>query len=184
MFQFIFLKFFPIFQPSSSIKLPSLHVDHPPEFPKTIHQDQISDLLVNHYDCREHPNVSRFSFNRVDDCCANPQDVANNEARVDLYIRAKTTTITGYQCSLSYTKVTKVCGYNANITMTAKVFIKKQCLDTMPCAATTVKIMFVIFCIFPRNTLTELSKLLNQSPFSQIPINKNQEIKIKETSSQ
>ena len=29
-------------------------------------------------------------------------------------MRAKATTITGYQCSLSYTKDTKVCGYNTN----------------------------------------------------------------------
>ena len=71
-------------------------------------------LLVNHYDCRQRFNVRRFSLNRVDDCSSNPLDVANSKARVDLNIRAKATTDTGNQCSLSNTKDAKVCRFNAN----------------------------------------------------------------------
>ena len=46
-------------------------------------------------------------------------------------------------------------------------------------AATTVEIMFGIFWIFPKNSLTELLSFLNQLPSLQIPINKNKEVKFK-----
>ena len=58
--------------------------------------------------------------------------------------------------------------------MTAKICIKIQCLDTVLLATTAVKIMYVIFKIFPPNTLTEPLNLLNQFPFLQTPINKIQ----------
>ena len=76
MFKFILLNFFPIFQPSTTNELPSLHADHPPEFSETSHQDQISDLLVSQCDCRERLKLRRFSLNRVHDCSANLDDVA------------------------------------------------------------------------------------------------------------
>ena len=92
---------FLIFQLPSTKKLSSLDAAQPPEFSETIHRDQINDLLVSHYNCRERLIVRRFSFNQVDDCSANALDVANNKARVHQYIRARSTTITGYQYSPS-----------------------------------------------------------------------------------
>ena len=114
MFKNILLNFFLFFQFSSTNKQPSPHFDHHPEFSEIFHQDTINDLPVNHYDCRERLNVCRLNLNRVDSCSAKQHHVANNKAHVDLYNRAKPKTITAYQCSLSYTKHTKFCGYNAN----------------------------------------------------------------------
>ena len=115
MFKFILLNFFRFFCPLPPRNNHLFTSFHPLEFSETIQQDKNNDLLVSHYDCGEHLDERRFSFYRVDDCSANPHDVANNKARVDVYIRAKATTIAGYQCPLLYTKDTKGCGYNANL---------------------------------------------------------------------
>ena len=114
MFIIISLNFVLIFQASCTNNLPSFQGDYPPEFSQTIHKDQINDLLVSHYDRRGRLNVCRFSLNRVDDYSANPHDVANIEAHVHLYVRAKATINKGYQCWLSYTTNTKICEFNAN----------------------------------------------------------------------
>ena len=53
-----------------------------------------------------------LSHCRVDDCIAKPHIVANNKERVEVHIRAKATTFTGYQV-LSYQRY-KICGYDAN----------------------------------------------------------------------
>ena len=58
--------------------------------------------------------MRRSSLIRVDDGSPNAQDVAIIKTRVGLYIGAKAATSTGYQCLLSYTKDTKICGFNAN----------------------------------------------------------------------
>ena len=78
----------------------------------TVNQDEINNILAIHYFCRERLNVRRFNLNRLDDCSTNPHDAAYNKPRVDLFIRAKATTVLAYQCSLSYTKTTKIYVYN------------------------------------------------------------------------
>ena len=60
------------------------------------------------------------------------------------------------------------------INTTAEAIIKIHLLDTMLSAAKTVKNMYVIFWIFPKNSSTELSNHPNQLPFLQIPTKKNQ----------
>ena len=64
-------------------------------------------------------------------------------------------------------------------TMTVKTNFKLQSSDTMLLAATSVKIFYVMFLIFPTNSLTELSNLLEQLPFLQNPIKNNQKIRNK-----
>ena len=79
-----------------------------------VNRDHINEVLVSHNDCRKRPTVHRFRLNGVIVSCTNLHDDANKEARIDLFIRAKATTATAYQCSLSRTMTTKNCGYKSN----------------------------------------------------------------------
>ena len=96
-----------IFQPSFANDLPSTCADCFSEFNKTIQQDPINDLLVNHYDSREGLEVRAFSFIRVDASSANANILAKN-ARVELYIRVNVTTSRGPTFSLIYQRSEKL----------------------------------------------------------------------------
>ena len=44
-----------------------------------IDQNQVKELLVSHYHCRERLNVRLFSYEKVDDCTTKPHDVAEKK---------------------------------------------------------------------------------------------------------
>ena len=93
-----------------------------------VNQDQNDDLLVSHYEFRERLSVHRFNLHGVDNCSTNPHDNANKKVRVDLFIRTKATTVTAYQCCLSYTKTIKFVDTTLKLTITMidKVTISTQ----------------------------------------------------------
>ena len=109
----------------------------------TVIQDQINNILVIHYYCRERLNVRRFNLNRLDECSTNPHDVAYSKPRVDLFIRAKATTVLAYQCSLSYTKTTKIMSTILRLTndMIDKVTIRAHWLGIMLLLRLAVRVM-------------------------------------------
>ena len=129
----------------------------------TVNQDQINDFLLGHYDCRERLTVHRFSFNRVDDCSTKPHNVANKKARIDSFIRAKATTITAYQCSLSYTKQLKFVDTTLTLTITMihKMTIRTQWLGIFLLLGMTVRVMSLISWNFSVNDLIEPFNFLN-----------------------
>ena len=85
-----------------------------------VDRDQIGNIL-------ERLNVRRFSSDRIEVSCTISYDIAIKKARVGLFIRAKATTVTAYQCFFSFKETTKFCrkNTNTNYPRTTK-FIRKQ----------------------------------------------------------
>ena len=81
----------------------------------TLKTDNINtNLLVNHYDCRERLNLRRFSLNRVDNCHISQSNIETSPATVEIYIRAKALDISAHKCTLTYTRQRKICGYDSD----------------------------------------------------------------------
>ena len=152
MFKITLINFFLVFEHSSTNKLPFPHDDHPPDFPQTIHQVQINDLRVGHNECRERLNVCCFIGLMI---VVQLRMMLPIIWHVLIYMsELKQQQLQDTNVLSHIPKIQQFADMTLKrtITMTAKVIIKIQSLDTTLLAATTVKIMFAIYWILQKNS--------------------------------
>ena len=74
------------------------------------------DLLVTHYDCEENEQetLHKYAINQVTQCESEPQAIETTNIVATLYSKARSTTLTGYKFTATFSEKKKHCSQVSN----------------------------------------------------------------------
>ena len=74
------------------------------------------DLLVTHYDCEENEQktLHKYAINQVTQCESEPQTIETTNVVATLYSKARSTTLTGYKLTATFSKKKVNCSQVSN----------------------------------------------------------------------
>ena len=80
------------------------------------HCTRTQDLLVTHYDCEENEQktLHKYAINQVTQCESEPQAIESTNVIATLYSKARSTTLTGYKFTATFSEKKVHCSQVSN----------------------------------------------------------------------
>ena len=80
------------------------------------HCTRTQDLLVTHYDCEENElkTLHKYAINQVTQCESEPQAIESTNVIATLYSKARSTTLTGYKFTATFSEKKVHCSQVSN----------------------------------------------------------------------